>query len=101
MPTLPEIDRQLESLLEHGTPPDAPIWGDLLEQRAEILARMPACPQTLRALEMSLLSGARLMAALRAGRDQDLRDLEEVRQTQSVHAGYAGEKAGGLRQWSA
>lgn len=101
MRTLPEIDEQLETLLANGTPPQAPVWGELLDQRAEILAKLPACPQTLRALELSLLSGARLMAALRAERERDLRDLEEVRQTQSVHAGYAGEKPGGLREWSA
>jgi hypothetical protein len=101
MATLPEIDRQLELLLESGTPPEAPAWADLLDQRAEILAHLPACPQTLRALELSLLSGARLMAALRAERERDLRDLEEARQTQCVHAGYASETPGALRQWSA
>lgn len=99
--TLAEIDHALEGLLDAGTPPEAPEWATLLEARADLLARLPATPETLAALECSLLTGARLMAALRAERARNLEELATMRRTHSVHAGYAPEPDGGLREWSA
>ena len=99
--TLAEIDRQLAALLDSGVALDDAQWQALLEQRADLLAKLPASPETLQALEVSLLSGARLMAALRAERHAASEELEAARQTLSVHSGYAGDAKGGRREWSA